>query len=205
MQTLPPAVTAATGLDALCQAVESLWSVSATDVSVELAREAIELAMEHLIPATLCPKPIHREGMCRAANLAGRAINGTRTTACHALSYAMTSNHGLPHGIAVALTLAPMLRFNWLVSDDDCTDPRGAEAVRSRIKLILQAMKVDTIESACLKIEHLMQQIGCPITLAEAGIFSSSDIDKIIQSVNVQRMSNNPRQTSPDDLRALLV
>ncbi len=205
MLTLPAPVTAATGLDALCQAIESIWAVSANEESIPWACEAIQLTIAHLESATLHPTLADRDAMCRAAHVAGKAINVTRTTACHALSYAMTSNHGIPHGIAVALTLAPMLRFNAQVTENDCTDPQGPAAVRARIATILNALNCDSIEAACTKILRLLTELGCPKTLAEAGVTDAGDLQRIVDSVNVQRMRNNPRRTTPASLFQVLV
>lgn len=204
MQTLPASMTVATGLDALCQAIESIWSVGANDTSVRLAVQAVELASGFLAEATHCPTPAAREAMCRASHLAGHAINLTRTTACHALSYAITSRHGIPHGIAVALTLIPMLRFNAALRDHDCIDPRGADSVRRRIDLLLKALNSSAVDDACDKLEKLLRDIGCPTCLAEAGIVCPDALDEIAASVNVQRMSNNPRRTTQSILKQIL-
>jgi alcohol dehydrogenase class IV len=204
MQTLPPAVTSATGLDALCQAIESIWAVNANDESIGYAEQAIELAYGSLAEATHHPTLEARGAMCRASHLAGQAINITRTTACHALSYAITSTHGIPHGIAVAMTLIPVLRFNVAVCDDDCTDPRGAEAVRSRIARLLKSLGALTVDDACDKLQRLLQDIGCPVCLSHAGITSPSAVSEIVQSVNVQRMLNNPRISTPSILSEIL-
>jgi len=204
MATLPPAVTAATGLDAFCQAIESIWAVGATDESMRLACEAASLAYQYLPAATMSPTSESRFAMCRASNLAGRAINITRTTACHALSYPMTSSYGIPHGIAVALTLSPMLQFNSEVNDIDCADPRGASDVRQRIGLILKALNASDVQDASNRILKLLKDVGCPASLSEAGITSREQIDRIIAAVNLQRMHNNPRQTTPESLVELL-
>ena len=204
MLNLPPAITASTGLDALCQAIESIWSVNATKESIQFAREAIELSIENLVIATNAPTLASREAMCRASHLAGRAINRTRTTACHALSYSLTSTYGLPHGIEVALTLAPMLRYNAAVSDEDCMDPRGVRSVRKRIGIILKALQARSVVEGCDVIHRLLKSLDCPANLTDAGIGSSSAIRRMISSVNVQRMSNNPRFASDEDLFQLL-
>ncbi|HBE69924.1 MAG TPA: alcohol dehydrogenase, partial [Planctomycetaceae bacterium] len=102
--------------------------VAATEESIKFASEAASLAFENLVAATNAPTAESRRAMCRAAHLAGKAINITKTTAPHALSYAFTSLYGVPHGIAVAFTLAPMLAFNATVTEENCADQRGAAA-----------------------------------------------------------------------------
>ncbi|WP_404307727.1 phosphonoacetaldehyde reductase [Neorhodopirellula lusitana] len=198
--SVPAGITAATGLDALCQGIESLWSVGANDESIGYAREAIRLAAGNIVAAVKAPTLNVREAMCMASHLAGKAINITKTTSSHALSYSITSDYGIPHGIAVALTLGPMLRFNAGVTDDDCMDHRGAHHVRGRIAEIVGLLGATTPEHACERFRQIVQQIGCPSTLAEAGITSNAQLQNIVSSVNTQRMANNPRRTTEESL-----
>ena len=202
--SLPRSITVATGLDALCQAVESLWAVGATDESMRDARVALSEALAHLVSAVTQRTPVARLGMCRAAHFAGRAINVSKTTAPHALSYRLTSKHGIPHGIAVALTLSPLLAYNSRVTAADCQDPRGAEHVRGRIALIVELLGAADVLTACAKIESLLDELGVPVSLAAAGITDEAEVRKLVASVNAERMSNNPRRLNPTALLALL-
>lgn len=210
--SLPPAITAATGLDAFCQSIESIWAVGATDQSIAFATQAARHAIEHLVPATRTPTPEARLGMSRASHLAGKAINISKTTAPHALSYSITSRHHIPHGIAVALTLSRLLAYNAGVTDGDCVDPRGAEHVRRRVQVIVELILAPiakagitpNVAAACERIQDLLAEIGCPNSLAQVGINQPEQLQPIINSVNTERMSNNPRGTSPEALLALL-
>ncbi|MCK5473164.1 MAG: phosphonoacetaldehyde reductase, partial [Planctomycetes bacterium] len=85
--SLPEYITAVTGMDALCQAIESYWCINSTDESKEFAKKAIELVMKNLKTAVNNPDRNSRLAMAKAANLAGKAINITKTTAPHAISY----------------------------------------------------------------------------------------------------------------------
>ena len=200
-ESLPQRVTAATGLDAFCQAVESIWAVAATDESMDYATEAARLAFENLVAATNAPTPEARRAMCRASHLAGKAINITKTTAPHALSYALTSRYGVPHGMAVAFTLAPVFAFNANLTDHDCTDPRGAPAVRERISRIVDVLGGGGVEPACASIHKLLSQLGCG---ALSDVCRESDLVSIVDSVNVERLSNNPRRASREQLLDIL-
>ncbi len=202
--SLPPGITAATGLDAFCQAIESIWSVGATDESIGYATEAVKLAFANLSSAVNQPSPESRLAMCRASHLAGKAINISRTTAPHALSYPLTSRRNIPHGIAVALTISPMLSYNANVSKLDCVDRRGAEHVRDRIGMIVELLGANSVADARHKIEDLIASVGCPRSLGEAGVTDRAELESLISRVNVQRMSNNPRRTSQESLIELL-
>ncbi|MEZ6149002.1 MAG: phosphonoacetaldehyde reductase [Pirellulaceae bacterium] len=202
--SLPAGVTAATGLDAFCQAIESIWAVGATDESIGYATDAARHALKHLVPATKEPTPAARLGMSQAAHLAGKAINISKTTAPHALSYALTSRHNIPHGAAVAMTLSSMLAYNAHVTADDCADPRGAEHVLQRISVIVKLLEATGVAEACQRIDRLVAELGCPISLAEAGIQKDGQLRQLVSSVNSQRLSNNPRKTNPQALLRLL-
>lgn len=93
-------------LDALCQAIESWWSRSATEESAEHSRRAIRGIRAHWEAYIRQGDPDAARAILLAANEAGKAINITATTAPHAMSYKLTSLYRLPHGHAVALCMA---------------------------------------------------------------------------------------------------
>lgn len=202
--SLPPVLTAHTGLDALCQAVESLWSVNATESSTAYAEEALTLVWHNLEPAVQHPTPEIRHDMSRAAHLAGCAINISKTTAPHAISYTLTSRFNVPHGLAVALILGAILVYNSQVTNQDATDPRGPEHVQKTISKINRLLGcTDAVESH-QKIHALMRTIGCPIQLREVGVQTHSDIQTLVDNVNIERLSNNPRALTAGTLRGIL-
>lgn len=197
-----PRSTAASGMDALAQGIESIWSVASTARSRRAAGRAVRLALGCLEPAVLGGSRPAREGMSLAAHLSGRAINDTRTTACHAASYPMTVRHGIPHGHAVALTLPAMLEFNAGVTDDDVIDPGGVAAVRSKLALVLELLGVADAAAGRARLVDLMRAISLETTLAELGV---ADLDPIVaEGFNPERAGNNPRRLGPAVLRAML-
>lgn len=202
--SLPSRITAQTGLDAFCQAMESVWSVRSTAASRGVALEALRLAWTHLPTAVHQPTPDSRAGMSRAAHLAGRAINVTRTTAPHAISYAITSDHGVPHGQAVALTLGSILIHNDAVTDDDCLDARGVGFVREQMRAILDLLGCRSAPEAADRIRDFITQLGCETRLRDLGITSTSALQSIADKVNVARLVNNPRRLTGEQLLALL-
>ncbi len=202
--SLPPMLTSHSGLDALCQAIESIWAIGADETSLQFAREGLVLAWENLEAAVNAPTPAARDAMARAAHLAGQAINLTKTTVPHALSYTITSAHGLPHGAAVALTLGAALVFNSEVNETDCLDARGAVAVRERMAMIYETLGARDAAEAAGRFEALVKSIGCPASLAEVGITETAQVDHICATVNMERLANNPRRLTPEDLRGLL-
>jgi len=112
LTSLPPRVTASTGLDALSQAIESWWSPLATERSKMFSEKAIRKIMDNLYLSFKYPEnELYREQMLIAANYAGEAINITHTSICHAISYPLTIHYDLPHGIACAYTLPRFMKL----------------------------------------------------------------------------------------------
>ena len=192
--SLPPSVAAATGLDCLCQAIESLWSVRATDSSRADAWEALQLAVEYLVPVVKCPTAESREAMSRAAHLAGRAIGVSRTTAAHALSYHLTSQYGVPHGMAVAIFLGPLLVYNSQITDEDCQDPRGAGSVRQVIQQICGQFGAADARLAAQRWNQMLINLAVPSRLEDVGVQTSAARQQLARSANLARLSNNPRR-----------
>jgi alcohol dehydrogenase class IV len=202
--SLPTQIAMASGLDAFCQSVESIWAVGATEESICYASESVRLAIEHLPKCVADPTAESRAAMCRAAHLSGKAINISKTTASHAISYAMTIRYGIPHGMAVALTLGQMLQFNALVTESDCSDPRGADHVQARINTLLELFGQATAAGGAGKIRELMISIGAPVLLREVGIDMDDSVAWIAEQVNVERLGNNPRRISKQEIEEML-
>jgi len=202
--SMPPRLTTATGLDALCQAMESMWAVGSTDESRKVAREAIRLALSHLETAVLSPTPEARHGMCRASHLAGEAIDVSKTTAAHAMAYTFTTDYNVPHGMAAALTLAAVLQYNSRISDVDCIDPRGPEHVRGVVGDVVGLLGCYSPEDAGARIANLLKKIECPTRLAEVGVTTDRQRRMIASRVNAERLHNNPRRLDFESVDQLL-
>jgi len=211
VMSLPKNILASTGMDALGQAIESYWSVNSTEESKEFARRAINLLTNNLEKAVNSSCLHSRTRVMKGANLAGKAINLTKTTACHSIAYPMTSYFGIPHGHAVGLTLGEMLVYNGEVEEGDCSDKRGWGYVRENIGEITKMLGVsDKMFEAPIdnkardKIYELMESIGLETKLSRLGL-GPEDIELIIEKgFNPDRVKNNPRLLSGDNLKRML-
>lgn len=117
--TCPADFTLSAGLDAFCQAIESIWSNNATGESESYAEAAINLIENNLFKSFEdLSNQRYRMNMLIAANLSGRAINIARTNVCHAISYVLTELYQIPHGIACAMTLRYFARKAGTPVDD---------------------------------------------------------------------------------------
>jgi alcohol dehydrogenase class IV len=185
-----PYLTAYTGLDAFCQAVESVWSVNSNSESESYAYKAVDIIWNNLKKAVRENNDKAKAELQTAALLAGRAINITKTTAPHALSYAYTSYYELPHGHAVAMSLPFFFEYNYGISDADCLDSRGAENVKARISKLLDILNIESKEIQSSLIAFFLE-IGVNINAAD--IITNFDPEIIINNINLARLKNNPR------------
>ena len=192
-QSMPPAVTASTGFDALSQAIEAFWSVRHTPFSDTHALRAAALAVRNLATAVREPKNRSaRAAMTLAGCESGLAIATTATTAVHSVSYPITTYFHVPHGHACALTLAQFIRYNEDVMHHE------------RYALLWQAMGVSSASQAASRIEKLMEETGLSRSLAVLGVLGE-DIETIIQNgFRPDRVKNNPKPLTPEALRAIL-
>lgn len=202
--SLPPYITACTGLDALCQAFESLWAVGSSSRSRQLALGAAKKAWNHLPGAVNCPTLNARAAMAEAATQAGRAIATSKTTVCHALSYGMTMRWGIPHGHAVALTFGASLVHN--ASTDAGLPSKGVreDALQVRIGKVLDVMGVPNAREGAKRFSEFVSSLGVSTRLSELGIRGASDRQWLIDQVNTERLANNPRCVSLEALGQIL-
>jgi phosphonate metabolism-associated iron-containing alcohol dehydrogenase len=150
MLSLPRSVTIATGLDALSHALEAIWNVNANPVSDGLAISAVEDIMDCLLPLVHRPSDLAlRTRIAEAALKAGLAFSNTKTALAHSLSYDMTLNQGLPHGIACSFTLPLVLGLAWGKNPERDTVLRrlfgpDVKKAQARLRDFLQALDVHT-------------------------------------------------------------
>jgi alcohol dehydrogenase len=193
---IPKQIMASTGADAFCQAIESYWSIKSTSESRLFAKQAISLIWNNLYQAINSQNDKNCYNLLKGANLAGKAINITRTTAAHSLSYPMTSRFGIPHGTAVSLTLGSFFTFNEQTQDNDCNDSRGAVFVKKRILEIKEMLNIKRSESAEKVIEKFFSNLSLLRKLRNFNI-KQEDIEIIInEGFTPDRVKNNPRKVS---------
>ncbi len=111
--SMPPDVTLASGLDALSHALESIWNRNQTDLSDQIAANAIQIIKVHLPIVMKDAENVEsRRQMQTAAVLSGLAMGTTQTALAHSLSYPFTARYDMPHGFACSFTLPEVARFN---------------------------------------------------------------------------------------------
>lgn len=202
--SLPKYTTAVSVLDALSHAIESYWSIHSTDISKQFAASSISLIISNIPEGVTNPTARTRLDLAKAANLAGKAINITKTTAPHSISYSLTARFGVPHGQAVGIILPLLLVFNADTSNDDVVDKRGAEYVRKNISELCQLLGTSSVNDAAERITQLIRQIGLETSLACLGVRKDEIETVVTGSFSSDRMKNNPRMLTEKTLRSIL-
>ena len=201
LRTLPLYQKKCTMMDALCQGIESWWSINSTDESKEYSKKCIELIIanwkayifECSTQESACSEGLKNDDdaaaqIMLAANYGGRAINITQTTAAHAFSYKITSLYKLPHGHAVAVCLPVIWEF-MLGNMDKCIDNRGRAYLSDVFDMIAIAMGCTNPVQAIALFRQMMKTMD--LAKPVAGI-REEELEILKKSVNPIRLKNNP-------------
>lgn len=183
-------------LDAFCQAIESYWAASSCEESRGYASTAISLIMENY-QMYLDGDPHSASNIMRAANLAGKAINITTTTAPHALSYKLTSMRGIPHGHAVALCMTPCWGRLINALQKATVDDANLASLERRLSEISALISHPNDSSPIAGMKRFYSMI-CELGLGERLTLTQDEIDILSMSVNTQRLNNFPIRLERD-------
>lgn len=190
LKSLPLYQKKCTLLDAICHAIESWWSINSTSESRDYSKKAIQLIKDnyrfYLQKGEAC------EEIMEAANLAGKAINITATTAPHAMSYMLTTLYQIPHGHAVAVSL-PYIWEYMVKNVKKCTDERGSVYFKEVMKEIEQSVGREWFGDFLLELN-----ICKPISDRK-----EEDVRVLVESVNLTRLKNNPIPLDKDMLKMI--
>jgi len=185
LATLPVRQKKAAMMDALCHGIESFWSINSTEESKEFSKAAIRGIIENA-DAYLDNDREAGAKMLQAANIAGKAINITQTTAGHAMCYKITGIFGVPHGHAAIL--CDRVLFPWMIDNiDKCVDPRGKEYVRNTLDELGRAMGCENAKMGARFLMELFDEYDLEVPCA------TEEQYKILrESVNPERLKNHP-------------
>lgn len=181
---------ACSGADAICQAIESSWSINSTEESLKYSLKALELLWFNLKEAISTRNESILNNILLGSNLAGKAINITKTTAPHAISYFITEKYNIPHGNAVALTLPFFYEYNYCTTDNDNNEPRGANYTRDKINKMSRILGGGSYTDCSKLLNDFFVDIGLNM---DRKIFSTSIKEELYGSINFERFKNNPR------------
>ena len=199
LKTLPLYQKKCTMMDALCQSIESWWSVNSTEESYEYSRKTIELIMANWRKYIFENNDEAAANIMLGANYGGRAINITQTTAAHAFSYKITSLYKLPHGHAVAVCLPEIWEY-MLGNMDKCIDRRDQDYLNGIFKDIAITMGANSPSEAIVLFRDMMKQMDLANPTANK---REEELSVLSTSVNPVRLKNNPVKLSVPVIRSL--
>ena len=201
IKKLPRKIAAATGVDALCHAIECWTSNKSNPFSDLFAMEALELILNHIEPACDDSEAMDAKNKMQIASfLAGVAIAASGTTAVHALSYPLGGKYHIAHGVSNAILLVPVMKFNEPVcrekfaqAYDRCVHgAHTCETAEKKSAYMIQWM------------EEIVKHLEIPASLKEFGV-PTEDLEDLVKSgMEVTRLlANNMREVTPDDARSI--
>ena len=188
--SLPLNISIMTTMDALSHAFESIWNKNSNPISTHHACEAIKIIVENVSLLKDDPSNIQtRKKLLLASSISGLAFSNTATAAAHSISYPLTLNFNIPHGIASSITLVPILDIN-------------------------KKMISKEIESICNETKQTYDQLKKLISNIPKGIYSNDleswgikheDLDMLTdESFTKGRMDNNIVNLSKNDVKGIL-
>lgn len=197
--TLPPKLTASTGIDALTHAIEAIHSLQHEPISDALAVHGIKLISENLREATFNGKNLTARGnMLIAASIAGIAFSNALVGIVHAMAHACGGICNVPHGIANSILLPYGMEYNL----EYCPD---------RYRLVAEAMGIDVKgltdkeagEKAIEEIKKLLKDLQLPLKLRDVGV-KEEDIPQLAETALLDgSIYNNPREATVEEVEEI--
>ncbi len=166
--TLPPAVTASTGMDAFCHAIEAYWNKESVPVCDVLSMGAIKMILENIKRAYDTPDDLEARGaMIVASLIAGISFSQTRTTGIHALSFPLTTEFGASHGTACSITLPAFIRLS-------------KEREGDKLLALARYVGYESVDEFADAVEALMVSMEMPVRLHQIGV-KETDLQHITE------------------------
>ena len=193
---LPPAVTASTGMDALIHAIEAYTSINANDLTDHFAFKAIHLIYENIRTAYARGEDVNaRFNMLEGSLIAGFAFANAGVTAVHAFAYPLGGEFHVPHGLANAVMLPHVLRFNML------GNMTKFAAISKAFGLPVENLtQRQAAEAGIAAVEELMRDINIPLHLREMKIPREAIPGMAEGAMEGTRLlANNPRKMTLKD------
>ncbi len=217
MMTQPKGLTSASGIDALTHALEAYASIMATDFTDGMALKAAKLIFDYLPSAyeNGAADPIAREKMANASTLAGMAFSNAFLGICHSMAHKLGAYHHLPHGIANALLIEHVMRYN---ADPAPTKmgtfsqypyPHAKERYCEMARFVgIQGKDDDEVFENFIKaIADLKARVGIKRTIKEYGITEEdfmATLDEMVENAfNDQCTGANPRYPLMSEMKEM--
>ncbi|MHB1042617.1 MAG: iron-containing alcohol dehydrogenase [Eubacteriales bacterium] len=195
-RSMPPKLTAATGLDALVHAIESYTSLMAYPLTEALALESVRLISEHLRPAVFNGNNLAaRDAMLMGSLLAGLAFNNTRLGNAHAMSHPLSAYSDIPHGVANAILIPHIMEYNVPACPGRFARIAAVMGVRTEGLTTMEAAY-----AAVAAVWKLNDCVGIPKSMGEVGAEKDLIPAMARDAMKSGNILVNPRTTVIDDI-----
>jgi acetaldehyde dehydrogenase/alcohol dehydrogenase len=219
VMTMPKRLTAYSGIDALVHALEAMVAVTATDYTNGLALESIRILLKYLPAAYANGRhdARAREKVHNAATMAGMAFANAFLGLCHSMAHKLGGMYHLPHGLANALLIGEVIRYNATDAPRKQTafpqyEYPNAKARYARVANYLGLggeTDDERVERLVEAVEYLKRQLDIPATIAEAGVEEEeflAQLDELAElAFDDQCTGANPRYPLMEEIKGLLV
>jgi alcohol dehydrogenase len=191
--SLPPEVTAYSGIDALTHAIESYVSNAANPITEMLAARSIELIAENIVKAYCNGEDIDaREKMSLASTMAGMSFANSGLGAAHALAHPVGAKFGVSHGVACGILLPYVMEFNL----------KTCEEKYARVSLFLGREKKGTVVVEAVR--SLLKDLKMPLSLSDVGVERNCIPEMAEDAKDAASLKGNPRLATKKELIEIL-
>ncbi|MBI4582550.1 MAG: iron-containing alcohol dehydrogenase [Planctomycetes bacterium] len=203
--SMPPAVTAASGIDAISHAVESFVTAPKSPLSQAFAREAWRLLSSCYERVLAEPGDLQaRGGMLLGASLAGLAIENSMLGAAHSLANPLTARFFIPHGVAIGLMLPHVVRFNASVCEAEYLELERLNGSGEAPGLgAAIGAAIGGAERLARRLEILRGRAGLPARMSERGVASAAFPALAAEAARQWTARFNPRPVTAAELEEL--
>ncbi|MBN8781977.1 MAG: iron-containing alcohol dehydrogenase [Terrimonas ferruginea] len=197
--SVPPAITAATGIDALTHCLEAYTNKFAQPFIDMFAAEGMRRISANIVKAVQQGNDVYaREQVAMGSLLGGFCLGPVNTAGVHALSYPLGSKFHLPHGLSNALLLPYVMEYNIPAAVDRYAD------VAIALGCERQSSAEQTAKAGVTRIRELIRDCGLPATLADVNVPEEAIPAMAAEAITIQRLlKNNPRTIGEADAIAI--
>lgn len=217
MMNAPKGLTAASGIDAVTHAIEAYASMLATDYTDGLALRSLKMIFEYLPRAydNGAKDPVAREKMANAATMAGMAFANAFLGVCHSMAHKLGAFHHLPHGVANALLIGEVMRFN----ADEVPAKMGTFSQYDHPHTLARYGEIadylgikgkndeEKLDNLIKEIEKLKEKVGIKKTVKDYGVDEKDFLDRlndmVEQAFDDQCTGANPRYPLMSEIKQM--
>lgn len=208
VRTVPPQITADTGIDALTHAIEAYVSTDASDYTDALAEKAIKMIFDYLLVAYKDGKNLKaREKLHNASCMAGIAFTNAFLGLNHSMAHALGGSFHIPHGRANAILLPHVIRFNADLDSGQVSETAIRYAEIARLLGLPASSVHEGVKNLITAVKVLLKETNIPSTLKEMNLSKEEFVEKLKYisetALNDKCTLTNPRKVNVEEIAAL--